>query len=235
VTTHYDEEAQVEQLRKWLRENWFPLASGLALGLAAIFSWQSWGAHQDAVAGDAAHLFDDLSRAGDAKQYDQAVQMADRLTKDFSDTPYAAAGALKMAQLAVQNNKLDDAVARLQWVVAFEQHAGFVPRLAARLHLRLGAYDVALLPLARLRLAEVLWQQDKTADALQQLDGDAGTYASEFDELRGDIKLSQGDRSGARGAYEQALQTLGSDDSAGRQGGLQRKLDDLADAATVKS
>jgi predicted negative regulator of RcsB-dependent stress response len=234
VTTHYDDEAQVEQVKKWLRENWFPLASGLALGLAVIFGWQSWGAHQDARAGAASHIFDDLGRAGDVNKYDDAKAMADRLVKDFSDTPYAAAGALKLAQLAVQDNKLDDAAARLQWVVDFEQHPGLLARLGAQLHLRHGAYDVALLPLARLRLAEVLWQQNKPDDALKQLDGDAGAFASEYAELRGDIKLGQGDRVAARTDYQQAVQALGAD-APGRLAGLQRKLDDLADAATVKS
>jgi len=233
VTDHYDEEAQVEQLRQWLRDNWFPLASGLALGLAAIFGWQAWGQHQDNHAGDASHVFEDLGRAATQNKYDDAKAMADRLVKDFSDTPYAAAGALKLAELGVLDNKLDDATARLQWVVDFEQNPGFLARVGAALHLRNKAYDPALLPLAHLRLAQVLWQQNKADEALKQLDGEAGTYAPLYAELRGDIKLSQGDSSAARGAYQQALQSLSPDD-VGRDG-LQRKLDDLAGAAAVKS
>jgi predicted negative regulator of RcsB-dependent stress response len=233
VTDHYDEEAQVEELRKWLRENWFPLASGLALGLVAIFGWQTWGQHQDAHAGEASHVFEDLGRAAAENKYDDAKAMTDRLVKDFSDTPYAAAASLKLAALAVSSNKLDDAAARLQWVAQYEQNPSFSARLGAMLHLRTRAYDPGLLPLARLRLAQVLWQQDKADDALKQLDGDAGTYAALYAELRGDIKLSQGDRNAARGAYQQALQTLGSD--AVNREGLQHKLDDIADAPAVKS
>ena len=110
MTDHYDEEAQVEQLRQWLRDNWFPLASGLALGLAAIFGWQAWGQLQDNHAGAASHVFEDLGKAAAQDKYDDAKAMADRLVKDFSDTPYAAAGALKLAEVAVQDNKLDDAI-----------------------------------------------------------------------------------------------------------------------------
>ncbi len=233
MTDHYDEEAQVEQLRQWLRDNWFPLASGLALGLAAIFGWQAWGQLQDNHAGAASHVFEDLGKAAAENKYDDAKAMADRLVKDFSDTPYAAAGALKLAEVAVLNNKLDDAATRLQWVVSFEQNPGFMARVGATLRLRNQAYDVGLLPLARLRLAQVLWQQNKADEALKQLDGEAGTYAPLYAELRGDIKLSQGDSSAARGAYQQALQSLSPDD-VGRDG-LQRKLDDLAGAAAVKS
>lgn len=233
MTDHYDEEAQVEQLRQWLRDNWFPLASGLALGLAAIFGWQSWGQHQDSRAGDASHVFEDMGKAAAANKYDDAKAMADRLVKDYDDTPYAAAAALKMAELGVLDNKLDDAVARLQWVVDFEQSPAFLARVGALLHLRNKAYDAGLLPLAHLRLAQVLWQQNKADEALKQLDGEAGSYSPLFAELRGDIKLSQGDRGAARGAYQQALQLLPAD-SVGRDG-LQRKLDDLADVAAVKS
>ncbi|WP_029920929.1 YfgM family protein [Nevskia soli] len=233
MTDHYDEEAQVEQLRQWLRDNWFPLASGLALGLAAIFGWQGWGQHQDGRASDASHVFGDLGKAAGQNKYDDAKAMADRLVKDFSDTPYAAAGALKLAELGVLDGKLDEAAARLQWVIQFEQNPGFMARVGALLHLRNKAYDAGLLPLARLRLAQVLWQQNKADEALQQLAGDAGTYAPLYAELRGDIKLSQGDRAAARGAYEQALQASAAD--AVSRDGLQRKLDDLGDAAAVKS
>jgi predicted negative regulator of RcsB-dependent stress response len=233
VTDHYDEEAQVEALRKWLRDNWLPLASGLALGLVAIFGWQAWGARQDAHAGAASHVFDDLGRAAEQSKYDDVKAMAERLVKDYGDTPYAAAGSLRAAQLAVLDGKLDDAVAQLRWVVQFEQNPSFAAGLGARLHLRNRAYDPALLPLAKLRLAQVLWQQNKADEALQQLDGDAGNYAALFGELRGDIKLSQGDRAAARGAYQQALQTLPAD--AVNREGLQHKLDDLADTATAKS
>ncbi len=233
MTTHYDEEAQIEQLRQWLRDNWFPLASGLALGLAAIFGWQAWGARQDAHAGLASHMFEDMGRAAGQNQYVECVAMADRLIKDFSDTPYAAAAELKVAALAVLDGKLDDAVVRLQWVVQFEQNPAFMARVGALLHLRSKAYDAGLLPLAHLRLAQVLLQQDKPDLAAKELDSDAGSYAPLYAELRGDIALSQGNRSAARSAYQQALQSLGPD--AVDRDGLQHKLDDLSDTAAVKS
>ncbi|MDR3414965.1 MAG: tetratricopeptide repeat protein [Nevskia sp.] len=233
MTDHYEQEAEVEQLRKWLRENWFPIVSGLALGLAAIFGWQGWMQHRDMHAGDASHVFMDLDQAASLGKYDEVKAMADRLVKDFSDTPYAAAGALRLAQMAVENGKLDEAAARLHWVVDFEQHPGVSARVAALVHLRGQANDPALLPLARLRLAQVLWQQNQPAEALQQLEGDAGSYASLYAELRGDIKLSQGDRAAARGAYQEALQSL-APNAVGRDG-LERKLADLADVATVRS
>lgn len=215
MSTHYDDEAQVEELRRWWKENWKPLAAGLALGLVVIFGWDAYGRSRDARRAEAAQLFTELGQAATAGKYDEAAKMADRLAADFESTPYAAAGALKLAQAAVEANKLDDAATRLQWAAA---HAD----------------DKALKPLIALRLARVLWQQGKPDEALKGLEGDAGTYAGLYAELRGDIKLSQGDRAAARAAYEQAIGTL-DDQQAPARDALQLKLDDLADAAVVKS
>jgi predicted negative regulator of RcsB-dependent stress response len=213
VTTHFDDEAQLEQLQRWWKENWLPLASGLALGLAAIFGWQAWTRHQDMQAGAASHLFEDLRRAVDAGKFDEAVPMAARLQQDFAGTPYAVDGQLKMAQAAFDDGKLDDASARLQWA---EQNAK----------------DDAMRSLVKLRLARVLWQQAKPDDALQLLNNAEPAYAPLVAELRGDILLAKGDRNGARDAYADALKTLAADSPA--RDGLQYKFDDLA-VATVKS
>lgn len=215
MSTHYDDEAQVEELRRWWKENWKPLAAGLVLGLAVIFGWDAYGRSRDARRSKAAQLFTELGQAATAGKYDDAAKMGDRLVTDFASTPYAAAGALKLAQAAVEANKLDEAATRLQWAAA---HAD----------------DKALKPLIALRLARVLWQQGKPDEALKTLDGDAGTYTGLYAELRGDIKLAQGDRAAARAAYEQALEKL-DDQQAPARDALQLKLDDLADAAVVKS
>lgn len=231
MTTHYDDEAQVEQLRHWWRENRLPLTAGLVLGLLVIAGWRGWDQHQDAHAGEASHIFGDLDKAAAAGKYADAAAMADRLAKDFDDTPYAINGALKLAQMAVETNQLDGARQRLQWVVDSAAHPGLLRRALRLVHLSGDAGVPAVLPLAHLRLAQVLWQQGKLDEALKQLDADAGSYAALYDELRGDIKLAQGDRTAARAAYEMALPAA---DPADRDG-LQRKLDDLADAAKAAS
>ncbi len=215
MSTHYDDEAQVEDLRRWWKENWMPLAAGLGLGLAAIFGWQFWTQSRDAHRAEGAQMFEELKNAVTAQKYDDAVKLTDRLVKDYDNTPYAAAGALKMAQAAVEANKLDEANARLTWAAG---HAA----------------DSALKPLVSLRLARVLWQQGKPEDALKQLDGETGAFAGLYAELRGDIKLAQGDRAAARAAYAQALEKLDPKEAPSRAN-LQQKLDDLAEAGAVQS
>ncbi|HZP12910.1 MAG TPA: tetratricopeptide repeat protein, partial [Nevskiaceae bacterium] len=126
----------------------------------------------------------------------------------YSDTPYAAEAALRIAQLEVTDGKLDDAARNLTWVI---DHAS----------------DEGLKHIARLRQARVLWQQKKIDDALKLIDvKDTGTFDALYQELRGDLKLAQGDRSAAVEAYRKAQSEAG---DATAVGALQQKIDDLAD------
>ena len=207
MTTHYDDEEQVENLKRWWKENWLALAIGLGLGLGGIFGWEQWKHFQTGKSEQASQIFEDMKKARLAGKGEEFKAASDKLVKDFPASPYATDAALLAAGKAVEDAKLDEALKQLQWVVANSKDAG-------------------MQKLARLRAARVLWAQQKSDDALKQLDGDAGEYAPLYDELRGDIKLAKGDRDGARQAYEKALKAQA--DKPGTTELLQRKLDDLA-------
>ncbi len=207
MATHYDDEAEFENLKTWWKENWKSLAAGLIIGLGGIGGYEGYRRYNLAQAEQASQVYEDLKVAITNKKSDEAVTIADSLVKNYAKTPYATGAALRLAQLAVEQGKLDDAATRLQWVAG-------------------NSKDDGLRDLAKLRLARVLWQQKKPDDALKQLDGQGGVYAALASELRGDIKLAQGDRAAARAAYEQAVKASAADADTGN---LQRKLDELAD------
>jgi predicted negative regulator of RcsB-dependent stress response len=208
--SHYEDDAQVEQLRRWWRENWMALAGGLVLGLAGIFGWEAWQDARTRKAEQASHLYEDL-RALAPDRSAQATELVRKLKAEFDGTPYAAQGALHLAGLSARAGQWDAARAELDWVVR-------------------NAADAGLKKVARLRLARVLWQQDKPDLALAQLDiADGDAFAPLFQELRGDIELARGNRDAARAAWQKALD-LGPAPAA--REGLQRKLDDLAGAAS---
>jgi predicted negative regulator of RcsB-dependent stress response len=206
VASHYEDEAEVENLKRWWKENWKSLVAGLAIGLGGIFGYEGYDRYKQQQAEQASQIYEDLKTTIADKKPDEAIAIGDRLIKDFGRTPYATGAALRLAQLAVEQGKLDDAATRLKWVAD-------------------NGKDDGLRELGKLRLARVLWQQKKADDALKLVEGDHGAYAALFAELRGDIKLSQGDRTAARAAYEQAMKAAGDGSSTG----LQRKLDELAD------
>jgi len=209
VTTHYDDEAQVENLKRWWKENWMALAAGLGIGLGAIFGWELWKDYKTGKAEQASQIYEDMKKAAEADQADALKASGEKLVAEFPASPYAADAALLLAGKAVEQNRLDDALKHLQWAAAH-------------------AKDEGIQRLAKLRQARVLAAQNKPEEALKLLEGEAGDYALLYDELRGDIKLAQGDHAAARQAYEKALKAAG--DQAGNREQLQRKLDDLATA-----
>lgn len=211
MASHYEEEAEVAALKNWWRENWVALLAGLVIGLGAILGWQGWQRHKQDVSAEASQVFEDLNQAYQAGKADDAKQMGEKLIKEYSGTPYAAAAALRMAAAAVEAGQFDEASTRLAWVTQ-------------------NSSDDGLRQLAKLRQARVLWAQQKFDDALKLLDGDAGVYAPLYSELRGDILLAKGDRPGAHQAYTKALESAGEDDRAVRES-LRIKLDDLTDVA----
>lgn len=209
--SHYDDEDQAQRLKQWWKENWKALAAGLVLGLSGIVGWNQYKAHQATRGAEAARMFEDLKSALVADKADEANTIADKLKTEFAATPYAAQALLRVAQHAVEKGRFDEALPPLAWVAS-------------------NAEDKALRPLAQLRQARLLAQQGKFDDAVKLLDANADeSYVALVQELRGDILLAQGNRKGARESFEKALTT--SDAAAANRETLQRKIDDLADAA----
>lgn len=212
MATHLDDEAELETLKTWWKDNWLALAGGLVLGLGAIFSWEGWKHYQTQQSLQASQIYEDMKSAFAASKRDEATGLGERLIQEFAATPYAANAALRLASADLEQQKPDTAAARLQWVI---QHSK----------------DEGLVQLARLRQARVLWQQEKPDEALKLLDQQSDSYAPLYEELRGDIKLVQGDRAAARAAYDKALQAL--PEGAANREVLQQKIDDLADVAVA--
>lgn len=210
--SHYDDEQQAEALQQWFKENWMALAGGLVIGLGSIFGWQAWQSAQQNQAAEASRLYEQARTALENEQADKAQGLADKLRSDYAGTPYHAQVLLLQARYEVDAGAFEAAAAKLAEVAD-------------------GKADEPLRQVARLRLARVLWQLDRVDEALAQLDeGAAGEFASLFEELRGDIKLTQGDRVAAREAYQRAVEA-GSLEAANREL-LQQKLDSLSDVVS---
>lgn len=209
--SHYDDEDQAQRVKQWWNENWKALAAGLILGLGGIVGWDQYKGHNLTRSAEAARMFEDLKTALIADKSDEANGIADKLKADFANTPYAAQAMLRIAQHAVEKSRFDEALPPLAWVASNSE-------------------DKDLRPLAQLRQARVLAQQGKFDDALKLLDASMDkSYGALAEELRGDILLAQGNRKGARESFSKALAI--SDAAAANRETLQRKIDDLADAA----
>jgi predicted negative regulator of RcsB-dependent stress response len=211
VVAYNTDEEQIEALKNWWNENGTQLMVGLIVALAAVFGFQSWqsSVREDGEAASA--LYEDLravistGRELSEVQITTARYLADTLIKDHEASAYAKFAAMQMAKLSVEKGELDQAEKDLQWVM---DHA-----------------DDAIQPLARLRLARVLFARGDQTGALALIETvDEGAYKSSYWEVRGDFYNQMGRSAEARKAYQTALNEL---QEGGSNPLLQMKLDDV--------
>ena len=115
--------------------------------------------------------------------------MAQQLVLNYKGTPYASIAGLMLARLAIEEDKLEQAVDPLRFVI----------RNSGR---------TVLGHVARVRLAKVLESQKKYSEALALLNGNPGGYAMLYQEVKGDIYLLQNDLKKAREAYALATHAV---------------------------
>ncbi len=200
------EEQQVENLKKWWRENGRMAFIGVVLGLAAFFGWMYWQKHQKNQALQASALYNQLIKAVAENKKDSAAELAERIQSQFVGTDYAAFSHLFLAKLAVQKNDLP---AARQWLERQMAHD-----------------NKELAHIARIRLVRLMLHNKEYEQGLKvinQVDAaDLAGFSAVYDELTGDLYAALGRLDLARTAYQNALR-------GGQQSPwLQMKIDDLA-------
>ena len=206
------EEQQVEVIKKWWKENGTSVLAGIGLGLAAVFGWKAWVAHQTSTGEQAAAVFEQLMASAQAGVSEIVDQQAELLTTKYESTPYAAFAALAQARMMLDAGDNLGARARLQWAL---EHTG----------------EAGLKQIARLRLARVLLNDGDLDGAAEALRGaDAASFAGEFAHVQGDIAAARQDFAGARTAYPHAREN-----NVGDAELVQMKLDDLPSAPAISA
>ena len=202
------EEEQLNALKEWWKENGRSVVAGIIIGVGGLIGWKSWGSYQEQQAMEASDRYMQMSVAVRQQQVDEVIRHADNLKTQYKDTPYAVLGALTLAKIKAEIGDDQAAQENLQWAI---QHA-------KQEHIR----HLAQLRLARIYIAQKEWD---AAQALLSEDY-AVAYHSLRDEISGDLYVALGEVEKARAAYEQALSTIGTNDTKF----LQMKLDDLGKA-----
>lgn len=202
----FNEDDDLQRLKKWWSENGLALVLGAVVGLGGIGGWQWWKEHTNAVRLEASAVYNQFHINLEGGELTDATQaLADRLKSDFKRTPYAAQAALSLARYEVEKEDYGAAIEQLQWVTA-------------------NANQEAMQNIARVREARLLWAQDKSAEALRLLQHKhPPAYTPLYAELSGDIHADANDMDAARSAYEKALNSLTPDED---RSALERKLQD---------
>ena len=210
MSVYATEHEQLEAVKKWWsRYGKFILAAAL-LGLAAALGWWSWQYHLRSQSLQASNEYQQMLAAMQGGATGAALALGENLVRRFPSTPYATLAALTLADLDLEIKNFTAARTYLHWVM---DHAG----------------QPGLRRVARLRLAQVLQAEGKTAAALAMLkQAEPGPFTAAYDELEGDLYRAQGKPVNARAAYRKALAALPA--SAANRALLQTKLDDVAAA-----
>jgi predicted negative regulator of RcsB-dependent stress response len=206
LDTHNADE-ELEKLKSWWTSYGNSVITGIVLGVALLGGITYWKHYKSELATQASMLYDTL--VSSARQNNVVVMndAATRLVSDYSATPYAGKAALILAKQSYDTKDVEGARKHLQWAL---DHAT----------------ETATRQVAGLRLARILMEQGALDQALKLANvSDMGGFVSEYQELRGDILLAQGNKTEARNAYTQALAGLVKGSAYERV--LKMKRDDL--------
>lgn len=204
---YVSENEQLESFKQWWKKYGKLVTAGLVFGVAVLAGGQ-WWRHNQTVQAEAASAEYQQLVAGLTKNNAQVVQdRASRIISQYSSTPYAAFAALALAKTKLEQGDSKSARTQLQWVLDHSDQPG-------------------VQNIARLRLARILFSEGQNAPALAMLTAvESGDFATQYEELKGDIQVALGKPAEARAAYTKAL--AGLEPGAAERVQLQMKLDDL--------
>lgn len=201
------EKEQIDQIKKWWGENGKAIIFGLVLGLGGLYGYRYWDSSRIVEGQNASINYEHLLAVASAGASDEATEAGDAIINGYPKTTYAKLSALLLAKLAVDVRDLDEAKARLQWVID-NSNGGKIK------------------PIAQTRLVQLLLAEadvENAASVLSQVDP---AYADQFTELRGDVFLAQGDQESAQSNYSQALEDAQKRGNTGES--IQLKIDNLS-------
>ncbi len=210
-TLDLEEQEQLAEFKAWWQK-FGNLVLTAITAVALVYGGSvGWHWYQRSQAGEASALYDALQKAATEKDTKQVRDTAGAILEQFPRTTFAPLAAMISARVHFESGDLKTARAQLQWVID-------------------RAAEPALQSIAKLRLANVLVDDEAAEDAIKLLDNaPAGEFASQFAALKGDILVSKGQKSEARAAYKIAIDKVDAKNSAQKER-LQSKLDALGDA-----
>jgi predicted negative regulator of RcsB-dependent stress response len=189
-----EEQEQLDQLKAFWSKYGTLVTWVLIAVLGSYAAWNGWNWYQRDQATKAGAMFDELDKAVQAGNVDQAARVFADMKGRFPGTAFTEQGGLQTAKLQFDKGKADDALATLGWVEG-------------------NAAEAEYQTIARLRAAGVLLDQKKYDEALKRLDGavlkdGAAEFGALVNDRRGDVLLAQGKADEAKAAYTKAWQAM---------------------------
>ena len=201
------EQEQIEELKAWWKENRNQLVSALLIVAVAMGGWRGWQYYQHNQSSQAAMLYAEFIRQLEANDAGRVNDAAAAVMDRYAATTYASRAALLAAKVNEQGKDVARAKTQLKWVI---DHSG----------------GAELRDVARLRLASILLDETKYAEAMSLLEAEhPASFDGLFADLRGDVLSAQGKPDEARSAYKLAYEKT--DAKSMYRNLIQMKLDAL--------
>ncbi len=194
------EEEQVEQVKRWIKENTLQIVVGVSLGLGGIWGFDAYKNYQHSQLIEARSIYLTLSsNPSDTQAYEQ-------LKNNHANSGYLDLATLILAKNAVANKDYTQALEYLTPLsdASNVSIAKVVNMRIANLHLEMGSYKQAL-------------------DALNTAPNSA--FDGLYNQLKGDIYLADNQIENAKKHYKLAFNQISKD--SGLQNLIKIKLSDL--------
>ncbi|MGM9488406.1 YfgM family protein [Ideonella sp. YS5] len=184
------EQEQLDELKAFWKQYGNLITWGLTLVLAAFAALNGWNWWQRDQGAKAGAMFDELDRAVQSANAEQAGRVFNDMKERYSRTAYTAQAGLLAAKLQADKGQGDAAQASLAWVA---EHAA----------------DDEYKSLAHLRLSTLLLDKKAYDEALKEVDQvKSPEFAALADDRRGDILMAQGKKDEAVKAFQAAWKAM---------------------------
>jgi predicted negative regulator of RcsB-dependent stress response len=182
-----EEQEQIDKLKAWWKAYGNLVTWLLIIALSIYSAWAGWKYYQRSQAAQASQLYEELSRAVNAKDNAKVLRAATDMESRFSGTAYAQMAGLIASRSAFETGDLNTAKAQLQWVAG-------------------NAIDDEYKAMAKIRLAGILLDEKSYDEAIKLLAGNfPESYVALVADRKGDILVAQSKLDEARAAYQLAL------------------------------
>lgn len=183
----YDDYEQEQIIKDWLRQNWFTIFAGIALGIGGLWGYAKWQNAQAVQNQNAAGEYQQLISVVENQPPEDAAEVLARYDEQYGVNYYAMKAHMAMADRWLASGQIDQAIEEYQTVL--KAKAG--KPLAEMIRLRL----------ARLYVAKENYDAAREQLAMVQ----SSAYETMVEEIKGDIFVAENSPEKAQDAYQLAL------------------------------
>lgn len=207
---HFDlhEQEQLSNLKYFWQKGGKYIVGLVVVAIVAYMVNVGWNMYKNNQSSAAAEIYTQFTEvAAGSRDLDKMLKFTQELQSKYAVTEYSSMASMQSAEAAWKEHKLDIAANLLNWLID-------------------NSKDQGLVNVARVRIADILIDEQKFDKALKQLQQ---PHDSAFDVIyymkRGDLYVAKGDLNRARDAYKEALQKAGQDSNVAQE--VQLRLDVL--------